>query len=198
MVGRVAMAARSVIATPDAGMTVPASIQMRLRLSCTFFSTTPFPQPEAAVRRRPRDEFGADQSTRAGLGQDHDWHLHYLGECARVLPVKPVRCRADWIRAHEVHSARAIGAAMSHEYRRGKSCRGSSQCDEGSVLHACLFEELRETQCEAKRTESCQIRRRSSKRDCRWRLFYDLKLVRQSCRGQSVIRVGPCCVRLCL
>ena len=30
---------------------VPASIQMRLRLSCTFFSTTPFSQPEATLQK---------------------------------------------------------------------------------------------------------------------------------------------------
>lgn len=30
---------------------VAASIQMRLRLSCTFFSTTPFSQPEATLQK---------------------------------------------------------------------------------------------------------------------------------------------------
>lgn len=30
---------------------VPASIQMRLRLSCTFFSTTPFSHPDATLQK---------------------------------------------------------------------------------------------------------------------------------------------------
>jgi hypothetical protein len=36
-----------------------ASIQMRRRLSCTFFSTTPFSQPEATLQKSGRTGSGA-------------------------------------------------------------------------------------------------------------------------------------------
>lgn len=172
MVGRVAMAVRSVIATPEAGMTVKASIQLRLRmrLACRLFSTTSFAPPKKTGRGCSRNEFGADQPTRAGFSQDHVRHLHYLGRFAQAMPMACVRCRPDRIWAHEVHCSGAIGPGTGHYCRRGNNCQCSSQCDEGSVFHACRFKELRATRCDARRKQSCRIRQCSSKRDICMRL----------------------------